>query len=120
MKRALLNSLAISLSLTIALEMAFFTLTRKWFTSQCKKKDFLLVVLVNVLTNPVVVLLYWLAAFYTNWNTILILTSLELFAVCTEGSNYKKYGSGFCCPYLFSAAANIFSFVIGMCIQLLI
>jgi hypothetical protein len=90
------------------------------FTSKCDKKDFLLVVLVNVLTNPVVVLLYWLAASYTDWNTIIVLIPLELFAVFTEGYYYKKYGSSFYRPYLFSATTNVFSFGTGLLIQMFI
>ncbi|MCL1895677.1 MAG: hypothetical protein FWG03_03930 [Clostridiales bacterium] len=80
-------------------------------------KDLLLVVLVNIITNPVVVLLFWLAKAYTGWNTIAVLIPLELFAVLLEGCYYKIYGKGFARPYLFSAAANMFSFWMGMLIQ---
>ena len=118
MKEALIASLAVSLFLTIALEMGFFILKSKLFTGKHDKKDFLLVVLVNVLTNPIVVLLYWLTAIYTEWNTSIVLIPLELFAVWTEGFYYKKYGSGFRRPYLFSAAVNIFSFGTGLLIQI--
>jgi uncharacterized protein YneF (UPF0154 family) len=120
MNQTLITSLAISLSLTIVLEIGFFILTRKLFTNKCYKKDLLLVVLVNVLTNPVVVLLYWLAVLYTDWNTAIVIIPLELFAVLTEGFYYKKYGGSFRRPYLFSAAANIFSFGTGVSINMLI
>jgi len=129
MTLALLKSLGLSLALTIVLETGFFLLiglvTRvkphcSW-SPLCQgkrdKKDILLVVLVNVFTNPIVVLLYWLAVLYTDWNSIIILIPLELFAVLAEGCLYKKYGRGFRCPYLFSLAANIFSFGLGLLIQ---
>ena len=115
MNQALTNSLALSLLMTIALEIGFFLIVKKW-----NKKDFLLVILVNVLTNPVVVLLYWLTALFTDWNTVIVLIPLELFAVLTEGYYYKKYGNGFRRPYLFSTAANVFSFGTGLLIQMFI
>jgi len=114
MNNELLVALAISLSLTLVFEAGFFLITGKR-----KKKDLLLVIMVNVLTNPVVVLLYWLAHFYTNWNMILVLIPLELFAVLTEGFYYNKYGLNFKRPFLFSLAANAFSFTAGMLIQLI-
>ena len=120
MNQTLIASLAVSLFLTVALETSFFMLAAKLFASEHGKKDLLLVVLVNVLTNPVVVLLYWLTALYTNWNTVIVLIPLELFAVFAEGFYYKKYGRSFRRPYLFSIAANIFSFGIGVLIQMFI
>jgi len=109
---ALLSALAISLGLTVLFETGFFLILGKR-----NKKDLLLVVLVNTLTNPIVVLLYWIAYFRTNWNTILIILPLELFAVLTEGYIYKKYAESFKRPFLFSLAANVFSFSLGITIQ---
>ncbi|MCL1896486.1 MAG: hypothetical protein FWG03_08070 [Clostridiales bacterium] len=150
MMQGLILALALSLGLTLALEAGFFLLLGQFrnagglfFFAQRPHgeagslhrgkgsthrgkgptyyaKDLLLVVLVNVITNPVVVLLYWLAAAYTEWNAIIILIPLELFAVLFEGCYYKKYGKGFKRPYLFSAAANMFSFWMGMLIQSII
>jgi len=119
---ALIWSLAISLVLTIALETGFYIITNKLkqLANAHEKKDLLLVVLVNVLTNPAVVLLYWLAVSYTDWNTVIVLAPLELSAIFIEGFYYKKYGSGFRRPYMFSAAANTFSFGTGVLIQMFI
>jgi hypothetical protein len=86
-------------------------------SAQTQNKDLLLVVLVNILTNPVVVLVYWIAAIYTDWNLTIVLILLESFAILTEGYCYKKYGYGFRHPYLFSLAANMFSFWTGVLIQ---
>lgn len=113
MNHALISALAISLLLTIALETGFFLLIGKR-----EKKDILLLVMVNILTNPVVVLLYWLTAIYSDWNTVAVLVPLELFAVLTEGYYYKKYGRNFKHPYLFSLNANAFSFGMGLLVQI--
>ncbi|MDR1131111.1 MAG: hypothetical protein LBL15_01685 [Oscillospiraceae bacterium] len=115
MNRALLAALAKSLILTLVLEMGFFLLT-------CKrnKRDLLLVGAVNIVTNPVVVLLFWLSVFHADRNRAVVMAPLELFAVCAEGYYYKKYGQDFKRPYLFSAAANAFSFGIGVLLQLFI
>ena len=114
MSGALLTSLALSLGLTITLESGFFLLVGKR-----DKKDWLLLLLVNVLTNPVVVLAFWLVSLYTDWNARLMLIPLELFAVLTEGFYYKKYGRSFRRPYLFSLAANMASFGVGELIKLI-
>lgn len=112
MNHELLAALAISLALTLALEIGFFFLAGKR-----NRKDLLLVAAVNAITNPVVVLLFWLAALYTDWGRVAVISSLELFAVCSEGYYYKKYGQDFKRPYLFSAAANAFSFGVGVLLQ---
>jgi hypothetical protein len=110
----MVRALVVSLILTILFEAGIFLLIGKR-----KKKDLLLVMLVNVITNPVVVLSYWLAVLYTNWNHVLVTMLLELFAVLTEGYYYKKYGQDFGRPYLFSAAANAFSFGTGVLLQII-
>ena len=114
----LVYSLALSLALTLALEIGFYLLFGNTALSgKRSKRNLLLVVLVNTLTNPIVVLLYSLAAMYTQWNMAAVLILLELFAILAEGCYYRKYGDGFRRPYLFSAAANMFSFWVGMLIQ---
>ena len=72
----LLSALAFSLVLTLVLETGFFLLVRKR-----NKKDLLLVVLSNVITNPVVVLSYWLIVFYSELNPAIVIAVLELSAV---------------------------------------
>ena len=113
--RALLSSLGLSLALTLALESGFFLLVGKR-----GRKDLLLLLLANAFTNPIVVLSFWLAVLYAGWNAYIILIPLELFAVLAEGRIYKKYGDGFRRPYLFSLAANMFSFWAGELVQQLI
>jgi len=112
MSKVLLISLAVSLPLTIVLEAGFFLLIGKR-----DKKDLLLLLLVNVITNPIVVLFYWLTVFYTNFNARFILIPLEIFAILTEGYYYKKHGNSFNRPYFFSFSANMISFGVGEMIQ---
>ena len=120
MNTQLLLSLAISLVLTLVFETAFFLVTGILGTVKRNKKDLLLVIMVNVLTNPVVVLLYWLSALYTNWNRTLVKIPLEIFAVLTEWLYYRKYAQTIKKPFLFSLAANAFSFTAGLLLQLII
>jgi hypothetical protein len=112
MNQSLAFALIVCLAATVLLETGFFLAIGKR-----GKKDLLLVALVNVITNPVVVLLYWTAAVYTDWNTLVVLIPLELFAIVTEGYYYKRYGRGFRRPYLFSIFANMFSYGIGALVQ---
>lgn len=111
--RGLLFALGISLGLTLLLEALFFLL--------CGKRDrwdFLLLLLVNVLTNPAVVLLHALAALYTAWSLTAVKAVLEILAVLTEGYCYKRYGGNFKRPLLFSLGANAFSFGCGVLLQI--
>jgi len=110
----ILTSLALSLIMTLVFEVGFFLLVGKR-----DKKDLLLLVLVNVVTNPIVVLSNWLVVLYTSWDIRIALLFLETFAVLAEGFYYKKYGNDFKRPFLFALAANAFSFTVGTLIQLL-
>ena len=120
MSTTVLISLALSLLATLVLESGFYLLICKLRLVKLDKKDLLLLVLVNVITNPVVVLSYWLVVIYTSWDIRLVLILLELFAVITEGWYYKKYGNNFRRPFLFSLAANVFSYGVGAVVQMLI
>ena len=118
----LLTALGLSLGLTLILEVGFFFILfyiagNFFFSAPWNKKDILLVILVNTLTNPVVVLIYRILYFNSNINTVMIILPLEVFAVLTEGFIYKKSA---CCikrPFLFSLMANTFSYIMGLMIQ---
>ncbi|MCL2140368.1 MAG: hypothetical protein FWH42_01620 [Dehalococcoidia bacterium] len=114
MNAPLLVILILSLLLTEVLEVVFFLLVGKR-----SGKDLLVVLLVNLFTNPAVVLAYWWALTYTKWNLLVVIILLELFAVLFEGCYYKCYGHGFKRPFLFSVGANLFSFSIGLFLQML-
>jgi len=110
----LLFSLALSLALTLILESGFFFIAGKR-----NKKDLLLVLLVNVITNPIVVLFYHLSVMFTDLHRVIIIIPLELFAIICEGWYYKKYGMDFKRPFLFAISANVFSYGVGLILQLL-
>ena len=113
MTAELVRALLLSLVSTLVLEGGIYLLVY-----ERNKKDMLLVGLVNLLTNPAVVLLYWIAATRTEWNLTLVKIALEASAVLVEGCYYKKYGQEFKRPLLFSLAANMFSFGVGVLVQL--
>jgi hypothetical protein len=111
----ILATLGISLGLTLLLEglIALVVGVRD-------KKDLLLVCLVNVLTNPAVVLCYHLNSAYIGINQVLVKLILEALAVLTEGLYYRKYASGIRHPFWFSVLANGFSFGVGLLLNKLI
>lgn len=106
-----LRSLALSLALTLALELPAALLF-----GLRQKADLLLVGLVNVITNPLVVLVLNLFALYAGmsppWFLIL---PLEVFAVLTEGLIYRK-GLSKCPlrPLVFSLILNGISYIGGL------
>ena len=110
----LLTALGLSLGLTLFFEVGFFFI---FFSAPWNKKDILLVILVNTLTNPAVVLIYRMLYFNTNINTVMIVLPLEAFAIFTEGFIYKKKSYCIKRPFLFSLMANTFSYIMGLMIQ---
>ena len=100
-------SLAVSLLLTLALELCFALL---WGVEQ---RDLTLVALANVLTNPVVVLCYTLTESFIPRLLIPAVAVLELGAVIVEGWLFHTRGA-IRFPWAFSLCANLFSFTIGL------
>jgi len=107
----MLRSLALSLGLTLLIEIpAALILGLR------RKEDILLVGLVNILTNPIIVLILNLFFVFTAspppWFLIL---PLEVFAVLTEGFIYQK---GLSCrrihPFLLSLILNGISYFGGL------
>lgn len=107
----MLRSLALSLGLTLLIEIpAALILGLR------RKEDILLVGLVNILTNPIVVLILNLFFVFTAspppWFLIL---PLEVFAVLTEGVIYQK-GLSYhrIHPFLLSLILNGISYFGGL------
>ena len=79
-----------------------------------RKDGLLLVVLMNIMTNPAVNLLHYLAVYLLGWPAFWVIPVLELAAVIAEG---------FCCkgvirrPWLFVVLINAFSYSMGALIQ---
>ncbi len=80
-----------------------------------KKKDYLNIILVNIITNPIVVLVPTILGIYCGlkYRNICLLC-LELFTVFIEGFIYKKvlsYDKNN--PYVLSLILNLMSYFIG-------
>lgn len=100
-------SLAVSLFLTLVLELGFALL---WGVNG---RDLLLVALANVLTNPVVVLCYTLVDSFKPSLLIPAVAVLEAGAVVVEGWLFQTR-SDICYPWSFALCVNLFSFIIGL------
>ena len=100
-------SLAVSLALTLLLEGLFAAL---WGVKG--KRDWALVMLVNVVTNPIVVSLHYCVS--RGWPFVLV---LEVFAVAAEWLAYRKWGRTTRPTFLFSLCANCFSYFTGVLIN---
>jgi len=107
--KILLQGLAISLNLTLVFELGFAL-----FWGIRGKHDLLLTAAVNVLTNPIVVFVY-----YFMWyrrppvNRGIVTLGMEILAVAAEALLYRRYGRTITRPWLFSVSANAFSYAMG-------
>ena len=107
--RIMIKGWVISLTLTLILELGY-----AWLWGIRNKSDLRLAVLVNVLTNPVVVFVCYYVRFRHlsvsyGWVTLV----MEVLAVCTEALFYKACSRSIARPWLFSLSANSFSFAMG-------
>lgn len=100
----MLKALLLSLTLTLVLEGLYGLV---WGLKS--RRDWLLLLLVNVVTNPVVVTLYHLVS--RHW---LFVAALEVAAVLAEWLAYRKWGRGTRPAFLFALCANCFSFFSGL------
>ena len=100
--------LLVSLGLTAALEEGF-----GWLAGVRDRWDMLLVLLVNLLTNPAVVFLYHVNCLYLGWNRTVITVGREAAAIAVEAVCYKTAAGNIRHPWLFSIGANLFSFTLG-------
>ncbi len=110
----LLASLGVSRALTLAFELAFALL---W---GLRGRDLILCVLVNVLTNPPVVLCALLWRTYGPGPGWLPVPFLEAGAVLVEGFFYRRNGERVRRPFLFSLCVNAFSYALGLVFNALI
>ena len=105
----LLSSLLVSLLLTLVLELAFALV---W---GIRGRGLVFVALMNLLTNPLVVLLHFFSTALMGWTGVFPVVFLECAAIASEA---------FCCrgvikkPWFFSLCINSFSFFTGELLQL--
>lgn len=110
----MLSTLAFSLLLTLLFEGAFALL---WGLRG--RREWAILVLVNLLTNPAVVLLYHLSTGLWGINTVLVTGILECAAVAVEWRCYKACSKQLKRPFLFALLINVFSYSAGCIIQLI-
>lgn len=106
-------TLGISLGLTLLLELPVAAA----FGAR-NRHDLSLAVLVNVLTNPAVVLSYYLLASATHWPQFAIQLPLEIAAVGVEAFCYARCARCIRHPILLSICANGFSYAMGLALSI--
>lgn len=109
------RTLLISLGLTELLELGFAAVV-----GLRRRKDLILIALVNVITNPAVVLINSLLAREALLPQPLIVVLLETGAVLIEGVYYRHYAECIKRPFLFAFGANVFSYLTGLLISYII
>lgn len=102
-------TLVVSLGLTLLLEGAFALL---WGVRG--RRDWGLVLLVNVVTNPIVVSLH-----HALGGGIPVTAALEASAVAAEYLAYRAWGESTRPAFLFSLCANCFSYFCGVLLNIL-
>ena len=110
MLTVLLPALGISLALTLLFEGLFALI---WGVRG--KRDRRLLLLVNVVTNPIVVTLHYCVS-----SAPLFTAVLEVSAVLAEWLAYRKWGHTTHPAFLFSLCANCFSYFTGVLLNILI
>ena len=105
----LLPALGVSLLLTLVLEGVFGLI---WGVKG--RKDWLLLLLVNVVTNPIVVTLHYCVSSFWAFTVV-----LEVAAVAAEWLAYRKWGHSTKPAFLFALCANCFSYFSGLLLNLL-
>ena len=78
------------------------------------RRNLLTVVLVQVMTNPCVVLLMMWCMSHLTWHHALYELPIETVVVIVEWLIYKKFVKDIKRPFAFSLAANYFSYSFGI------
>ena len=100
--------MAISLSLTFVFELIYALCWKIW-----GKREILLVVLVNVITNPIVVFSFYMNYKFQWIDAVLLTVVMEVAAVVVEALLYKKYSRKITHPWWFALGINVFSYTVG-------
>lgn len=110
----LFRMFGMSLALTIVIELAV-----AWLSGMRRRKDMLLVALVNVLTNPSAVLCNWLCRLYLpDYRRAPVQLAIEAVVIITEALVYCGFAGDerwqIRKPVLFALAANGCSWLLGL------
>ena len=104
--QTLLLSMAISLLLTIAIELTV------GYILGARNKQLIIIFAANLLTNPAVNAIYHALNLYTDINKAVIIAALELSAVIAEWIIYRR--NEFKRPLVFSVILNAVSYFTGV------
>lgn len=107
----LLTTFALSLVLTLILELLVALLCR------LRGRDLLLVILVNILTNPAVVYLDMICGMTFPNGRDLWQIPLEIGVIAVEAICYARFAHAVRRPWMFALVANVFSYGCGLLIQ---
>lgn len=93
----------------------FFELPFAWLWG-AKKKDLLVVLLMNILTNPLVVMWH-----YSTWELGFLISTVlpELAAIVTEATLLRKFTKDTPYPVLLGVMINLFSYSAGVVLTFL-
>lgn len=105
----------LSLLVTILLESIFV-----FIIGIRDKRNLILITLVNVLTNPTAVLLYYLLYNFTFFSNYIITITIELTVVLVEYIYVRKYSENIKNPLWISLGMNTFSYLVGKGINTII
>lgn len=105
----LLISLGISLGLTLVLELGLALCVR------LRGRRLLLVLLMNLLTNPAAVMAHFLLTYYAGWPFWASCLPLEGLVIAVEGLCLREVIRH---PWWIAALLNAFSFSVGLILQL--
>lgn len=106
----MIEALLPSLALTLLFELPF-----AWLWG-AKKKDLIVVLLMNILTNPLVVMWY-----YSTWQLGFLISTVlpEVAAIVTEAFLLRKFAKNTPYPILLAVMINLFSYSIGVLLSFL-
>ena len=91
-----------------------------WFLYVKSKKDLLLMLTVNLITNPLAVCAYLSLSGCTALPSFVLQIPLECLVILTEGWIYTHYSTSLHRPWLFAVETNCFSYITGRLLQFLI
>lgn len=109
----ILSTIAISLGITLAAE-----LLTAWLMRVRKRSDIVLVILVNIITNPVVMYCFIVGGIFLKKRMLWgIIVGMELGACAAEAVLYRKYLKSEISPWKLSVLTNTVSFTAGLVIK---
>ncbi len=111
---ALIHTFGLSLLLTVIFELPIA------LAFGLRKKDILLALLVNILTNPAIVYLNLvLLSLFPSCSPFVWQIPLELAVIAVEGLCYYRFSQGTAHPWLLAISANCFSYGCGILINII-